>query len=87
MHCHAWGRVQAVLFRDFIQRKARSLALTGYVRNLDNGSVEIVAQGYRDALEKLAEYARRGPFLARVSRLDVKWSTVRERFDSFEIVV
>ena len=46
--CFAYGRVQNVMFRDFIARGARHLGLTGYVRNLDDGSVEFVAQGQKE---------------------------------------
>lgn len=80
------GKVQGVFYRDFVAKHARHLALTGYVRNIPNFTVEIVAQGYRDKLEKFLEYARKGPFLARVSDIDVVWHVPSEKFDSFDIV-
>ena len=75
-----------VMFRDFVARKAGHLALVGYVRNLQNGSVEVVAQGYRDALEKLIEYLHKGPFLAKVARVDVEWRNPTKHFDSFDLI-
>ena len=80
------GRVQMVMFRDFVQRHARHLALTGYVRNTPDFTVEVVAQGYPDKLEKLIEYLHKGTFLARVSSVDVEWRKPAEKFDSFDIV-
>ncbi|HEY8066014.1 MAG TPA: acylphosphatase [Methylosinus sp.] len=63
------GRVQGVGFRAFVAREARRLALAGWARNCDDGAVEIVAAGLRDALDALVETARRGPPLARVDDL------------------
>jgi acylphosphatase len=63
------GRVQGVGFRAFVARGARRLALAGWARNCDDGAVEIVAAGPRDALDALVEMARRGPPLARVDDL------------------
>jgi acylphosphatase len=55
------GRVQGVFFRGTAAEQARALGLTGYARNLDDGTVEIVAEGSRRALEVLAAWAHRGP--------------------------
>ncbi|MFA6111192.1 MAG: acylphosphatase [Candidatus Latescibacterota bacterium] len=55
------GRVQGVGYRYFAQRQATSLGLAGYVRNLPDGEVEVVAQGERSALDSLVEELRRGP--------------------------
>ncbi|WP_159728430.1 acylphosphatase [Methylosinus sp. Ce-a6] len=63
------GRVQGVGFRAFVAREARRLALAGWARNCDDGAVEIVAAGPRDALDSLIATARRGPALARVHDL------------------
>ena len=49
------GRVQMVMFRDFAQRKARSFDLVGWVKNLPDGSVEVVAQGEPDTLKQYIE--------------------------------
>lgn len=61
------GRVQGVGFRDFVRRRAEALAVTGWTRNLADGSVEVVAQGAQAQLDELSGYLRQGP----------QWSTVR----------
>jgi acylphosphatase len=61
------GRVQGVGFRDFVQRQAAELGVTGYVRNLDDGRVEAVAVGTPAQLADLSGYLHRGP----------RWSDVR----------
>ena len=65
---HIWvsGRVQGVFYRAHTVDVARRLGLTGWVRNLPDGRVEIVAEGEEDALEKLRVWCRQGPPLAQV---------------------
>ena len=65
---------------------SRHLALTGYVRNTPDFTVEVVAQGYPDKLEKLLEHVRKGTFLSRVSNVDVEWRNPSEKFDAFGVV-
>jgi acylphosphatase len=60
------GSVQGVGFRYFVQRKARSLGLTGWTRNLDDGRVEVYAVGHEKALRELGAALHVGPQLARV---------------------
>ncbi len=81
-----YGIVQGVGFRGFVYRIARSLGLKGFVKNLEDGSLLIVAEGRRDAVEKLLEHVRRGPPAAVVERVDVEYSEPRGEFDSFRIV-
>lgn len=80
------GKVQMVMFRDFVKRKANSLGLRGTVQNIEDGSVDVVAQGDKKSLEKLIEYLHKGSFLAHVIRVDVEWQEPTEGFDSFTIV-
>ena len=61
------GRVQGVGFRAWTAAQARALELRGYVRNLENGDVEVVAEGAPPAVERLIEQLGQGPRLARVS--------------------
>ncbi|OGG57916.1 hypothetical protein A2853_03225 [Candidatus Kaiserbacteria bacterium RIFCSPHIGHO2_01_FULL_55_17] len=86
VRCVVQGKVQGVFYRDFVAKHARHLALTGHVRNTPNFTVEIVAQGFRDKLEKFLEHVHKGPFLAKVSDVTVEWRKPTERFDSFEVV-
>lgn len=64
------GRVQGVGFRWWTQRHARELGLRGVVRNLMDGTVEVVAAGPADALDRLAALIREGPPTARVTRVE-----------------
>jgi len=86
VRCVVQGKVQGVFYRDFVAKHARHLALAGYVRNAPDFKVEVVAQGYRDKLDKLIEHLRKGPFLAHVSRVDVEWRQPSGKFGSFDVV-
>ena len=80
------GLVQAVGFRQFVLIRARSLNLSGYVRNGDDGrSVEVVAEGPVAALEELLQHLRRGPFLSRVDEVEMSWSEAVGNYDSFAV--
>ena len=68
------GDVQGVGFRYFAQRKAQQLGLRGWVRNNDDGTVELVAEGERKDLEELRRAVEQGPRMAHVDRVDVRWS-------------
>jgi acylphosphatase len=82
----ARGRVQGVGFRDFVERRARSLGLTGHVRNLADGrSVEVVAEGPRDVLEQLIECLHDGPGSAMVHGLEVDWGAATGRYEAFGV--
>ena len=64
------GRVQGVGFRWFVRERARALGLTGWVRNRQDGAVEVLAVGNDDALETLRNLLRRGPSGAHVSEVE-----------------
>ena len=85
VHIVVSGMVQGVGFRYFIHHHARQLGLTGWVRNLPNGDVEIQAEGSREFVESLVTYARRGPRLAVVSNVRVEWKEPSNQLTSFEI--
>ena len=79
------GTVQGVCYRRFVKFQARELRLTGWVKNLDNGMVEIIAEGFEEDLNKLVELCYVGPTGSEVVfilRNDEKY--IKE-FDSFEI--
>ena len=63
------GRVQGVGFRYFARREAEFLGLTGSVRNLEDGGVEVLGQGSEEALDRFAEQLTRGPSAGRVDEL------------------
>lgn len=68
----ASGQVQGVFFRASTRDEARRLGVTGWVRNLADGTVEAEAQGAADAIESLIEFCRRGPGHAVVTGLRVE---------------
>lgn len=71
------GRVQGVGYRYFVQREADVLGLTGFVRNLPDGNVEVVAEGGEPALAQLEARLREGPSFARVSSVGRSAITAR----------
>jgi acylphosphatase len=79
------GRVQGVFYRDSTMRKARELGLVGTVRNLPDGTVQIVAQGPVTALEDLIRWAREGPPAAVVSDLEVGFGVPVPGFTDFSV--
>ncbi|MGB7451010.1 MAG: acylphosphatase [Lysobacterales bacterium] len=64
------GRVQGVWFRESTRREAQPLGITGYAQNMENGSVQILACGEPGALDRLAQWLKQGPPMARVDRLE-----------------
>jgi acylphosphatase len=80
-----WGEVQGVGFRQWTVHQARLLGIRGYVRNLPEGSVEVLAIGDSQALDQFCEILRQGPMLARVDALESKEAQEPPPFDSFRI--
>ncbi|MHA1685727.1 MAG: acylphosphatase [Candidatus Heimdallarchaeaceae archaeon] len=80
-----YGIVQGVNFRWYTREYASKLGLTGYVRNLLDGSVEIVAEGPEEALYNLLKFAKRGPPSAQVYNVTYKWSKPQNKFTHFRI--
>ncbi len=79
------GRVQGVFFRRAAADEASGLGITGLVRNLADGSVEIVAEGKRRNLEMLLDWAHRGPPHARVDAAEAQWQPYRGEFAQFRV--
>ena len=80
-----YGRVQGVLFRDSTRRKARALGVKGSIKNLVDGSVEIIAAGERNKISELFDWAKRGPIFARVDRFEFDNVPAEAKFDDFII--
>ena len=85
IYCMVTGRVQRVMYRDFVQRKARGLGLKGEIENLQDWSVRVIAQGSEEDLNGLIAALHKGPFAAQVSRVDVIWREPSGEFNSFNI--
>lgn len=79
------GRVQGVSYRVSAWEKARELALTGWVRNLSDGRVEIVAEGEAERLDQMTAWAGQGPRFARVSNVDMTENIATGEFSDFQI--
>jgi acylphosphatase len=77
--------VQGVFFRREIAYLARQLGVTGWTRNLSDGSVEVVAEGEKEALDKLIQFCRVGPSGARVRSVSVEWQDFKAEFRGFRI--
>lgn len=79
------GRVQLVMYRDFVTRKARKLGLVGTVQNMKDGTVKTVAEGEKEALLSLVEYLRKGSFLSHVERVEHALVPAQHTFTAFTI--
>ncbi|MEM4271137.1 MAG: acylphosphatase [Candidatus Pacearchaeota archaeon] len=80
------GFVQGVGFRQHIRRKARSLGLSGWVRNLADGRVEALFSGSREAIEEAISECYKGPMLAEVKNVTVDWDESDKKYPDFEII-
>jgi len=79
------GQVQGVYFRSYILEKAKKLNLTGFVRNLVDGRVEIIIEGKRGDVKTLVDWCHKGPPSARVSEVKVDWEEYSGRHHSFSV--
>lgn len=80
------GRVQGVWFRDSTRREAQALGARGWVKNLPDGAVEVLAEGPAETVQKLVAWCHHGPSYARVTRVRETKETWQGEFDSFDIV-
>lgn len=82
-----FGRVQGVFFRASAKEKAHMLSITGWAKNLPNGSVEVVAQGGEEALLKFIEWCHKGSERADVENVVVTAQEVTRTYSEFSIGV
>jgi acylphosphatase len=75
------GRVQGVGYRNFVEHLANKIEIDGYVRNLGDGSVEVLAMGTPENLHKLRKGLEKGPMMARVSGVSEEASAVESRYE------
>ena len=80
-----YGYVQGVFFRAFVSQRATQLGLTGYVRNLSRGTVEVNAEGERKQLDQLIGYLKVGPPSAKVEKVVTKWSEYTGSYSGFKV--
>ena len=85
LHCIVAGKVQGVFFRASTQQQAKQLNLTGWVKNLPDGRVEVFACGEQDKLDKLHKWLHLGPKQAQVESIEELSSNYQEH-TSFEVL-
>lgn len=86
LHVFVDGHVQGVGFRYFVSYLAQSLALTGWVRNIYDGRVEVWAEGDRLELKKFLVALQQGPSRATVTETVVDWNEPRGIYSQFSIL-
>jgi len=79
------GKVQGVTYRDFVQKKASALWVFGYVENIPDFKVKVVAQGNKEKLERFIEHLWKGPFGSKISDVSVVWREPTENYNDFSI--
>ncbi len=84
--CTVHGDVQGVFFRAFAQEKALAFGVTGYAKNMDDGTVEVLAQGDESSVKNFLESISAGPQNAQVESLNVMWGKPTEDFSQFDII-
>mgnify|MGYP003395876455 FL=1 len=85
IECTVSGRVQMVMYRDFVTRSARKLGIVGEVWNERDGTVRIVAEGDEERLNLLIKLLHKGSLLARVEAVTVDWKEQSQTYHSFTI--
>ena len=86
MRCVIVGKVQGAQYRVYAQDSAVALDLVGYVKNLPDGSVEVLAQGMPETLKEFVEYLYEGSLSSAVESLSVDWQTASKTFTEFSVL-
>lgn len=81
-----FGRVQGVGFRFFTLQEAKQIGVTGYVKNREDGSVAVVAQGSEAQIQQLRLWLSKGPRTSQVERVIEQNYQTNERFEQFAIL-
>ena len=80
------GKVQDVSFRSFTKRNAELLELKGFVKNMDDGSVEAFAEGDKNNIEVFIEAMRSGPDRAIVKNVEIEWKKYSGIYNDFKMI-
>jgi len=86
LHAIIHGQVQGVNFRYHTTLTAQALTLAGWVVNRPDGTVEVLAEGPRPALEQLLAFLHHGPSHADVERVDAEWLPATNEFSRFQVL-
>ena len=85
-HFFVSGDVQGVFYRVNARHFAKELGLTGWVRNLEDGRVELVAEGLESELKEFIKLLERGPITAHVEETAVEWTASENEFKDFKVL-
>jgi len=85
IHIFISGKVQGVFFRAYTQKKAQELGLCGWVQNLPDGQVEVVAEGSKEMLEIFWQWCYQGSPSSKVTKVEAKWSEAMQEWKNFFI--
>ena len=85
IHAIITGHVQGVGYRFYARNQAHKLGIKGWVKNLDNEDVEVLAQGSRDILEQFIRFLKKGPELSQIDNIDINWQNPSIIYDGFNI--
>lgn len=81
------GKVQGVFFRDSTVKQAKKLDLTGWVKNMSNGTVSLLAEGKDNQLKLFKDWLQKGSPLSKVEKVELKWiENSEDPFSDFKIV-
>lgn len=86
-HCFVSGIVQGVSFRSYTYKNAEKFGLTGWVKNLPDGRVEILVEGINTKIEEFLDALKTGPSMSHVDRIDIEKEKYRGSFADFRIVL
>ncbi len=86
MHAVILGVVQGVRYRTYVQESATELGLVGYVRNMPDGTVMVVAQGLPDTLKEFVEHLHEGSLLSKVEGVAIDWRTAQTTYSEFSVL-
>lgn len=85
LHLIIQGKVQGVFFRASTKDKATELGLTGFVKNKEDGTVQVVAEGNKNQLQLLSDWCHIGPDRSTVDRVKIDWLAYSGEFEEFTI--
>ncbi|MCX6791455.1 MAG: acylphosphatase [Candidatus Gottesmanbacteria bacterium] len=86
VHCIISGDIVGVGYRTWVVRLAHAFRVMGWVKNREDRTVELVAEGEKEALEKLVVACKKGPDVAWVSHVEITWDRATREFMDFAVV-
>lgn len=86
VHLRIFGSVQGVFFRHSAKLEAEKLEIVGWIRNNADGSVEVMAQGSDETIDKFIAWSKKGSPFAKVEKVEIEWLSEKRDFDRFDIL-